>query len=226
MSSGNARPPFSDDINTYNGMEFSTRFETEFSRLGGKVVANANYRAGVTTDFQTHFTKVGLAKPDCILVPYGSCQQLVLIAKQARTAGLEVPLLGCEDWAVNELPPLGGKDVEGAIFTTGLTTGDPRFADYNAKFLQAHGTRCEISAYQVLDAAMALEHAVGVSLDKTGKITPTTLKSALENMKDVAVFTGKMTMDPRTHNPRRLPVLVMTVKDGRQKLLKTYRPRG
>ena len=46
---------------------------------------------------------------------------------------------------------------------------------------------------------MALEHAARVSLEKTGKITPAAMKGALENMKDVAVFTGKLTMDPRTH---------------------------
>jgi len=209
------------DINTYPGMEFSTRFETEFSRLGGKVVANANYTEGVTTDFQTQLARVGPANPDCILVPYGSSRQLALMARQARAAGFRIPLLGGGDWAVNELPRLGGKDVEGAVFITGLTTGDPRFADYNARFLMAHGTPCETSAYQALDAAMALEHAARVSLERTGKITPSAMNGALEHMKDVALFTGKLTMDPGTHSPRHLPVLVMTVEDGRQKLLKT-----
>ena len=80
--------------------------------------------------------------------------------------------------------------LEVRIFTHGLTTGDPRFADYNAKFLQAHapGARFRLPGP---DAAMALEHAVGEGfLYKTGKITPTTLKSA-ETL-NVAVFTGKM----------------------------------
>lgn len=212
------------DINTYPGMEFSTRLESEFNRRGGKVVANANYTEDATTDFQTQLAKVASAKPDCILVPYGSGRQLALMAKQARTAGLKIPLLGSEDWAVNDLLTLGGKDVEGAIFTTGLTTEATRFAGYNARFLQAHGTRCETSAYYALDAAMALEHAAKVSLEKTGKITPTAMKGALENMKDVAVFTGKMNMDPKTHNPRNLPVQVLTIRDGKQKLLKTYHP--
>jgi branched-chain amino acid transport system substrate-binding protein len=146
------------------------------------------------------------------------------MARQARTAGLAVPLLSGGGWAVDELLGLGGKEVEGAIFTAGLDPGNPRFASFNTRFLQAHGTPCEPSAYFVLDAAMALEHAARASLERTGKISPAAMKSALEAMKGVPLFTGKLTMDPGTHNPRNRPVLVMTLKDGKPLLLKAYRP--
>jgi len=204
------------------GGEFANSFETAFSRLGGKVVASAYFTMDAATDFKTQFTRIAAAKPDCLVIPLASSQQMVLMTAQARALGLGCPILGGDTWAAGDLLAQGGKELEGTVFTTGLSTADPRFADFNARFRQAHGSGCDIAAYYALDAAMALEHAIKVSLEKTGKITPAYLEGALANMKGVPVFTGKMTMDPRTHNPRNLPMLVVTVKDGRQQVVKSY----
>jgi branched-chain amino acid transport system substrate-binding protein len=80
---------------------------------------------------------------------------------------------------------------------------------------------CENAAYYALDAVMALEYAFRVSFEKTGRITPAVMQDALENMKDVAVFTGKLTMDPKTHNPRNKPVQIVAVHEGHLQTVKT-----
>jgi branched-chain amino acid transport system substrate-binding protein len=118
----------------------------------------------------------------------------------------------------------GSRESEGAVFPTGYSPADPRLAPYNASSQSPHKVPCENAAYYALDAVMALEYAFRVSFEKTGRITPAVMQGALENMKDVAEFTGKLTMDPGTHNPRNRPVLVMTLKDGKPLLLKAYPP--
>lgn len=210
------------DINTYNGMEFSTRFESEFTRLGGKVVTRQTYTVGVTTDFRAKFAQIGSAKPDCILVSPASGQQYAQMIKQAHASGLKCTFLSDDSFPVSDLHTPDGLDLEGVIFPAGHTTEDPRFAAFNARFFQAHGIRCETNAYYTLDAEMALEHATRVSLEKTGKIVPETMKNALETMRNVAVFTGKLTMDPKTHNPRGIPVQVVAIRDGKWVTVKTY----
>jgi len=50
------------------------------------------------------------------------------------------------------------------------------------------------------------------------------LKSALETMKDVPAFTSKLTIEPDTHNPHNKPVVILQIKDGQWKIVKTYEP--
>jgi len=208
-----------------NGMDDVRGFETEFNRLGGKVVARESYRLGATSDFRPQLARIAAAKPDCLLFPPTHyLQDITRLASQAKALGFKCQFLGFDNWAVHSLLTLAGKDIDGAVFTTGLSIEDPQFADFNARFLKAHGTQCEASTYYALDAIMALEHAAKLSLEKTGKISPVAMKGALENMKDVPVFTGKMTMDPKTHTPRNKPVLVVAIKDGKWKTVKTYQP--
>jgi branched-chain amino acid transport system substrate-binding protein len=50
------------------------------------------------------------------------------------------------------------------------------------------------------------------------------MKQALETMKDVPVFSSRMTMEPDTHNPHQVPMLILTIKHSQWRTFKTYKP--
>jgi len=196
-------------------------FEAEFARLGGQVVAKEGFNWG-NKDFKNQLTNVAKAKPDCLVIATAAVQDISRITQQAQAMGLKFQYLGPDGWANNDLLPAAGKLLEGSYLTTGVSAGDPKFADFNAQFKQAHNRPCDISSYYTLDAFMAMEYAARASLDKAGKIDPAVMRNSLETMKDVPVFTGHLTMDPATHNPFNRPMLIVTIKDGQWRTFKTF----
>ncbi len=198
-------------------------FEAEFTRLGGQVVAKEGFSYG-TEDFKPKLSSVAKAEPDCLVIATGEVKDVSRSVQQAESMGLKFQYLGPDGWAVNDLLSMAGKQLEGSFLTSGFNTEDPRFADFNAHFKQAHNLKCDVGAYYTLDAFMAMEYAAGASLKKTGKIDPMVMREALETMKDVPVFTGRLTMDPATHDPRDPHINIVTVKDGKWQTFKTYYP--
>ena len=198
-------------------------FEAEFTRLGGKMVAKEGYQTN-DTEFRAQLSKVAQAQPDCLVVPTSTYRDIALIGKQAEALGLKFQLLGVDGWVADELLTMAGKELEGSVLTSGLSTEDAQFADYNAKFLAKHKMKCQIYAYYALDAIMALEHGIKVSLDKTKKVDTSVIRETLENMKDVPVFTSSLTYEPKTHNPHNKPIVVMTIKNSKWQTVKTYKP--
>ena len=61
-------------------------------------------------------------------------------------------------------------------------------------------------------------------MDKTTKIDTTIMNDTLEHMKDVPVFTGTLTYDPKTHNPINKPMTIITVKNAKWVIVKTVMP--
>jgi branched-chain amino acid transport system substrate-binding protein len=45
-------------------------------------------------------------------------------------------------------------------------------------------------------------------------------------MKDVQLFTSKMTMEPDTHNPHNKPALIIEIKDSNWHQLKMFEPES
>ena len=198
-------------------------FEAEFTRLGGKLVAKEGYQTN-DTEFRAQLSKVAQAQPDCLVVPTSTYRDIALIGKQAEALGIKYQFLGVDGWVADELLTMAGKELEGAFLTSGLSTEDAQFADFNAKFLKKHNMKCQIYAYYALDAMMALEYGVKVSLDKTKKIDNVVIKDAIENMKDVPVFTSALTYEAKTHNPHNKPIVVMEIKNAKWQTVKTYKP--
>jgi len=89
-------------ILTDSGNDYSiglTKFFTQnFTQDGGQVVIAQNYSKG-DVDFTSQLTQIKAANPDILFVP-GYYGQVGPIAKQARTIGLTVPLIGGDGWAL------------------------------------------------------------------------------------------------------------------------------
>jgi len=186
-------------------------------------VAKEGYQAN-DTEFRAQISKVGQVAPDCLIVPTATYRDIALISKQSEALGLKFQFLGVDGWVADELLAMAGKELEGCYLTSGLSTEDAQFKDYNAQFFAKHNIKCQIYAYYALDAMYALEYAAKVSLDRTKKVDSVEMKNAIENMKDVQVFTSKLTYEPNTHNPHNKPVIIMAIRGSKWNISKTYTP--
>jgi len=221
---GKKKAAFIYDVGNAYSAGIMQYFEAQFTKLGGQVIAKEGYQAN-DTEFRAQISKVAKTNPDLIVLPSSTYRDVALIAKQTEALGLKTQFLGVDGWVADELLSMAGKQLEGAYLTSGLSTEAPEFKDYNDQFQKAHNMKANIYAYYALDALYALEYAAKTSLDKTKRIDTVAMKEALENMKDVPVFTSSLTYEPATHNPHNKPVVIMSIKDSKWKIEKTYTPQ-
>ena len=97
------------------GTGLKNDFTIEFERLGGEVVASETFFEGQSKDFSPQLTKIKGTSPDVMFVA-GYYVETALIAQQAESVGLEVPMIGTEGISSDELVKLGGESVEGIRF--------------------------------------------------------------------------------------------------------------
>ena len=113
-------------------------FTEEFTKLGGKVVAEQKY-AQTDPDFKAQLTAIRNTNPDVIYIP-GYYGQVAIIAKQARELGMNMPLLGGDGWDSPELWKLGGESLKNAYISNHYSAENPApeiqnfVKTYKAKF--------------------------------------------------------------------------------------------
>jgi branched-chain amino acid transport system substrate-binding protein len=146
-------------------------------------------------------------------------KEAALAAKQGRDLGITSTFLGGDGWASPDLIDLAGPAIEGAYFVNIAALEDPAIQDfikeYKARYNMDPVLPNPLLAY---DAALWLADA----LKRAGSTDGEKLKAALENTKDLPVLTGKLTIDPATHNPLNKPATIQQVKDKKFIYVKTF----
>jgi branched-chain amino acid transport system substrate-binding protein len=199
-------------------------FEKHWLELGGEVAAKEGYNQG-DTEFRAQLAKIKDSGADLLVADAYTYKDVGLISQQAEALGLKITLFAGDGVYVPELLEMAGPQLEGAYVTSGLSTDAPEFAQFNADYAKAHpGVEASVYTYYGLDALMAIEYGIGEAVKK-GAPTPTAVRDAIENMKDVQLFTSKVTMEPDTHNPHNKPLLILTIKDSQWQLVETFQPK-
>src|SRR3989440_3836588 len=122
-------------------------FKEYFTSHGGQIVIDRSYTGGGTDkDFRAQLTAIKAAQPEAIFVP-GYYTEAGLIAKQARSLGIKVPLLGGDGWDSPKLTEIGGSAMDGCFFPTHFLPPDtnPEAQDFAKKYREKfnampHGT--------------------------------------------------------------------------------------
>ena len=202
-----------DDYSQFLGKYFVEAFQ----KGGGKITANEAFRSG-ELDFRAQLGKIRTGKPDVLFIPTMQ-KEAALAAKQARDLGITAVLMGGDGWASPDLIDLAGPAIEGAYFVNIAALEDPAIQDfikeYKAKFNAEPVLPNPLMAY---DAAIWIADAI----KRAGSTDGEKLKAALEATKDLPVLTGKLTMDPATHNPLNKPATIQQVKDKKFIYVKTF----
>lgn len=185
-------------------------FVEEFNKQGAKIVANEAFRSN-ELDFRAILGKVKQANPDVIFVPTMQ-KEAALVMKQARDLGITAKFVGGDGWGSPDIVTLGGSAVEGSYFVNLASMDDPDIQtfikDYKAKFNQEPVLPNPVMA---IDGLLAVVDAI----KKANSTDPEKITEQLNKTKDLQVLTGKLTIDPVTHNPLNKPAVIQEIKGGK-----------
>lgn len=205
----------SSDYSKSLGKIFKERFEAD----GGVVVMEEAFLSK-DQDFKAALTKIQTANADVIFVP-AYYEEVGKIIKQARELGITAAILGTDGWDDTKVIEIAGKDaLNNTFFCTHCFEGE----DSMQNFIKAYQNEylAEPNAFAALgyDAGKMLINAI-----ERGGDDPEKIRENIENIADLQVGTGKITMDAATHNPIKGIVIIET-KDGVRELRTKIAPEG
>jgi branched-chain amino acid transport system substrate-binding protein len=206
------------DIKNDYSVGLADVFIQNFTSMGGTIVADESYSEG-DTDFNAQLTAIKARNPQAIFIP-GYYTDVGLIARQARSQGITVPLLGGDGWDSPSLIEIGGAALEGAYYSNHFSVEDPSPAiqkfvtDYRATYNETPDALAGL-AY---DAAMILFDA----MRRAGTTEPAAVRDALAATANYAGVTGNITLDENRNAIK--PAVVLQVSNGALKYVETITP--
>ncbi len=185
-------------------------FIAEFEKQGGKIVGNEAFRSG-ELDYRAILGKIKETNPDVIYIPTMQ-KEAALIMKQAADLGIKAKFLGGDGWGSPDLITLGGSAVEGSYFVNLASMDDPDIQSFIKEYKDKYKEDPIMpNPVMAIDALYALVDA----MIKTNSTDSVKIAEQLEKTTDLSVLSGKLTIDPNTHDPLNKPAVIQEVKDGK-----------
>lgn len=194
-------------------------FKETFEKEGGKVVMEEAFIAK-DQDFKAALTKIKTANADVIFVP-AYYEEVGKIVKQARELGINAAILGADGWDDVKVAEIAGKDaLNNTFFCTHYFAGDEDAQAFIQAYKKEYNEDPNVFAALGYDAGKMLIEALKTAGNDSEKI-----REAIENLKDLKVGTGVITMNKETHNPIK-GIVVIENKDGEYSLRTKIAPEG
>jgi branched-chain amino acid transport system substrate-binding protein len=194
-------------------------FKETFVAGGGTVVAEQKFNEG-DKDFRAQLTAIKAANVDAVFVP-GYYTEAALIARQARSLGLAMPLFGGDGWESEKLLEIGGAALNNSYYSTHFTpeNKEPGVAEFVKKF-RARWNGETPDAYAALgyDALYILVD----SIRRAGTTDGPKLREVIAATKNFSGASGSTTIDKDRNASK--PATIITIADGRLKFHKTVAP--
>ena len=200
------------DVKNDYSVGLTKYFKDYFTSHGGTVVIERSYSGGGTDkDFRAQLTSVKGAQPDAIFLP-GYYTEAGLIAKQARSLGIKVPMLGGDGWDSPKLSEIGGSAIDGCFFSTHFSPKDqnPKVQDFVKRYQAKYHTMPDGMAPLGYDAMMILADAIKLA----GGTDGAKIRDALAAVKDYDAVTGKITIDAQRNASKSAVVLKVAGKEN------------
>lgn len=195
-------------------------FKEKFEAAGGKILMEEAFLAK-DQDFKATLTKIKTANADCIFIP-AYYEEVGKIVKQARELGITCPLLGSDGWDDPKVVDIAGAaPLNNTFFCTHYFDQDKEVQAFIASFKKKYNAEPNVFAALGYDAGKMLIDAV----KRAGGDDPEKIVKALEATKDLQVGTGKITMDPKTHNPIKSAV-ILEMKEGKKVMKDKIMPKA
>ena len=213
-------------IFTDNASDYSTGltsvFKDSFTKLGGTIVAQSSFVSGTDVNFQAQLNTIKAANPQIIYIP-AYYNDIGPIARQARSIGLNVPLLGGDGWDSEKLVEGAGgpgEALEGCYFTNHYSVDkqDPLIQSFVKAYKAKYGGVPDSLAALGYDAAGVLVDAMKragapPSGDYSDAGYKTTLKDAIAATAGYKGVTGVINIGP-DHNAIK-PVTVLQIRGSK-----------
>ena len=194
-------------------------FKETFVAVGGTVVAEQKFNEG-DKDFRAQLTAIKASGAEAVFVP-GYYQEAALVARQARSLGLTMPLFGGDGWESEQLLKIGGDALNGTFYSTHFTpeNKDAAVVEFVKKF-KARWDNETPDAYAALgyDALKVLANAI----KRAGTTEGPKLREVIAATKDFSGASGVTTLDKDRNASK--PATIIAVKDGKLVFHKTVAP--
>ena len=192
-------------------------FVAEAASQGIEIVAKEGYTAG-DVDFKAQLTKIAASSPEVLFLPE-YYEDVVLIAPQAREAGITAVLLGADGWdsVVESIDPSNISAIEGSYFCchASMESTDPAFVAFRDKYTELYGERPNMFAALGYDAAKILCAAI----EKAGTTDSDAVIEAMAAT-DYEGITGHVIYDEE-RNPIK-SAAITSITDGNYKFVETF----
>ncbi len=206
------------DVKNDYSVGLADYFAKKFKEMGGTIVADQAYSSG-DTDFKTQLTNIKGKAPEALMVP-GYYTEVGLIARQAREAGITVPLLGGDGWDSPKLAEIGGKSVEGSYFSNHYSQEDQSAVvqTFVTEYKKAYNAVPDGLAAMGYDAAMVLADAMNRAPD----LNSASVRAAIAQTVNFPGVTGTITINSERNAVK--PAVVLVVENGQYKYRTTVTP--
>lgn len=192
-------------------------FEAYAKANGAEVVAVESFQAG-DTDFKTMLSKLIASDMDCLFAP-NYTGELVSITQQARGLGYEGIMINGLDSA----PPfntLTGPEADGVYFISNIQLDDPDVVAVVDAFRAATGND-EPNQINKFCVGYDMMGAIG-SVIKAGANDRASIRTGMENLTGYKGLTGILNIDPKTHQPYGLEMIMHKIENGKNVPIKAY----
>lgn len=190
-------------------------FKDAINQKGGKIVLEDSVNDG-ETDFTAQVTKLKKSGAD-VLVFTGYYTEAALIMNEVKKQNFDITLVGGDGLYGQDLAKLGKDAVEErVIFYCGFSSDQPspETKAFLKKYREKYNEEPDMFSAQYYDAVMILAKA----MEDAKSTDPKVFKNELAKLKDYPGVSGKTTfLDSR--EPLKSPVCLITIKDGKFKLL-------
>ena len=197
-------------------------FTQEFTKLGGKVVAEQKY-AQTDPDFKAQLTAIRNTNPDVIYIP-GYYGQVAIIAKQARELGMNMPLLGGDGWDSPELWKLGGEALKNSYISNHYSAENP--APEIQNFVKAYQAKFNVVPDSLAALAYDSAKVLADAIKRAGGTDSAKLKDAINATKDFKGVTGTITLDASRNAIKPAVVLELNPAESKFTFKETIYPEG
>ncbi|HTX73945.1 MAG TPA: ABC transporter substrate-binding protein [Rectinemataceae bacterium] len=197
-------------------------FMDAFRRLTGNeasILAELNYTTG-DQDFSSQLDSIQALHPDVVFAP-GNYTESALLIREARSRGMLTHFLGGDTWETPQFIQVGGRAVEGAVFSTFFATEVP-ITSTSTVFLDAYRSRYHTEPVAVsalgFDGYLVLLDA----LRRAGTTMGPQLRDSLAQTRDFPGAAGLITFDENRDANK--SAVIKTVRDGHFAYLTTVQP--
>ena len=178
----------------------------------GEVLAIEEYSGSDVKDYNVQLTKLAAQNPDVLLLPNLNVE-IGLQIQQARTAGLNCPIVGGDSCDTPDVAKVAGPAIEGVAYVSAFSAESTdeaakNFVDAYVKLYpdELPNSNAELTYETAKMVVWAIQNAK--TLDRDG------VRDALDTIDGLELPSGKMTMDPTTRNPIKGGVIMQYDAEG------------
>ena len=178
----------------------------------GEVLAIEEYSGSNVKDYNVQLTKLAAQNPDVLLLPNLNVE-LGLQIQQARTAGLNCPIICGDSADTHDVANVAGPAIEGVAYVSAFSAESTdeaakNFVDAYVKLYpdELPNSNAELTYETAKMVVWAIQNAK--TLDRDG------VRDALDTIDGLELPSGKMTMDPTTRNPIKGGVIMQYDAEG------------